>query len=62
MAVSDGDDVEARDAARPKIGRDDVLAEVELRPAAADEASSIDQQGAALRGNQQDGIALAHIN
>ena len=60
--MSDGDCVEAGDAARPKVGRDDVFAEVELRAAGADGSSRIDQQGTALRRDQQRGITLAHVD
>ncbi len=60
--MGDGDGVEARDAARPEIGRNDVFAEVELRAAGADGASGIDQQGAALRGDEQGGVAFADVD
>ena len=62
MAVGDGDRVEARETARPEIGRDNVFAEVELRASGTDRASGIDQQGAALRGNEQDGIAFTDVD
>jgi hypothetical protein len=57
-----GEGVEARDAARPQIRGDDVFAKVELRAARTDEASGIDQQGAVLPGDEQTGIALAHVD
>jgi hypothetical protein len=62
MTVGDRDRVEARDAARPQIGRDNVFAEVELRAAGAEGASGIDQQGAALRRDEQRGVAFAHVD
>ena len=43
--MSNGDGVEAGDAASPEVGRHDVFAEIELRAAGADGASGIDQQG-----------------
>jgi len=42
--VSDGNGVEAGDAAGPEIRGDDVFAEIELRAAGTDGASSIDKQ------------------
>ena len=62
VAVRDGDGVEARDAARPEIGRDDVFAEVELRAAGTDGASGIDEQSVPLRGDEQRGIAFTHVD
>ena len=56
------DRIEAGDAARPEVGRDHIFAKVELRTSAPDGTAGIDEQGAALRHHEQDGIALAYVN
>lgn len=48
VAMGDCNHVQPRDTAPPKIGRDDVLAEIELRGATTDWTSGIDEQDASL--------------
>jgi hypothetical protein len=62
VPMGNGHRVEARDAARPEIGSDDVFAEVELRTSVPDGAAGVDEQSAALRHYQQDSVTLADVD
>ena len=50
------------DATGPQVGRDYVFAEVELRTGAPDGATGVDEQGAALRRDEQNGVAFANVD
>src|SRR5579884_472481 len=62
VAVSDGDGIEALQAAVPKVRRDHLLPDIELRDAWAEHAASIHQQGATFGSDDEGRIALADIN
>ncbi len=65
VGVGQGHRVEAADAARPQHLGDDLLADVEVLRGlarAAAEAAAIHQQGFAVGGDQQQGVALAHVD
>jgi hypothetical protein len=59
--VGDSYGVETGDAAVPQIGRDDVLSEVEFGATRTDGSSSVDQQSAALRRDEENRVALADM-
>src|SRR6266496_2036769 len=46
MSMGDRHGIEMRDAARPKVGRDDVFAEIELRSTGANGPASVNQERA----------------
>ena len=60
--MGDRDHVEMGDAAGPEIRRDHIFAEIELRAAAPDRSAGIDEQSAALRRDQQDGVSFAYVD
>ena len=62
MRMRDHDHVEMIDASIPKIRRDHLFAEIEVRMHPLRQASSINEQGAALGRDQQNGIALSDVN
>jgi hypothetical protein len=65
VGVGEGHRVEAADAARPEDLGDHLLADVEILRGlmrAAAKAAAIDQQGLAVGSDQQQGIALAHVD
>ena len=65
VGVGEGDRVEVANAARPQNLGDDLLADVEVLRGlvrAAAKAAAIDQQGFAVGGDQQQGVALADVD
>src|SRR3954465_9977336 len=56
------DRIEVRESARPKIWRDNLLADIEARAAAAWCSTTIDEQGPALGRDQQYRVALGNVD
>ena len=65
MGVRDGDDVQRADAAVPEVGRDHILADIELRarnPSERRNAAAIHEHAAAIGENDEQTIALADVD
>ena len=62
VRVRDGDGVETMDATRPEIGRDDLLANVEVGMHPEGKASGVDEERVAVRRNDEEGVALSDVD
>ena len=65
MRMAEGDRIQMANAARPERGRDNFFADIEILRSltrAAAKSSAIDEQCFAVRGDQQQRIALAYVD